>query len=71
MIAEIIGWIATFFRSWGMIAKNAGTVKGLVSIGNACWFFNGALTHNIPLMASNGICLLVVLYEIVKDSSKE
>ena len=66
VIAEIIAWIATFFRGAGMLAKNANMVKYLVSIGNLCWFINGAMTSNVPLMVSNGFCLVVMLYEIFK-----
>ncbi len=66
IIAEFIGWIATIFRGSGMLMKNADTVKYLVSIGNLCWMINGILTKNIPLIASNGFCLLVMLYEIIK-----
>lgn len=66
VLAEIIGWIATFFRGAGMLAKKPNMVKYLVSIGNLCWFINGALTSNTPLMASNGFCLIVMLYEIFK-----
>lgn len=65
VLAEAIGWIATFFRSAGMLCKSANAVKYLVSIGNACWLVNGILTHNNPLIASNAICLVIMLYEIV------
>ena len=66
VLAEIIGWISTFFRGAVMLAKKPNMVKYLVSIGNLCWFINGALTSNTPLMASNGFCLIVMLYEIFK-----
>ena len=66
IIAEIIGWVATFFRSAGMLCKSANMVKYLVSIGNLCWMVNGILTHNLPLIASNAICLAIMLIEIVK-----
>lgn len=66
MIAEIIAWIATFFRATGMLMKNANLVKYLVSIGNLCWFINGVMTKNTPLMVSNGLCLVVMLYDIIK-----
>lgn len=36
IIAEIIGWVATIFRSAGMLCKSANMVKYLVSIGNLC-----------------------------------
>ncbi len=67
IIAEIIAWIATFFRGAGMLAKNANWVKYLVSIGNLCWMINGIITDNLPLIVSNGFCLLVMLYEIISN----
>ena len=66
IIAEIIAWVATLFRGAGMLAKNATTVKYLVSVGNLFWMVNGIMTGNIPLIVSNGFCLLVMLYEIIK-----
>lgn len=66
LIAEIVAWIATVFRGAGMLAKGADMVKYLVSLGNLGWLVNGALTNNVPLMVSNGFCLLVMLYEIIK-----
>lgn len=70
IIAEIIAWIATLFRGAGMLAKNANWVKYLVSIGNLCWMINGIITRNLPLIVSNGFCLLVMIYEIVKTFIK-
>lgn len=67
LIAEIIGWVATFFRSAGMLCKSANMVKYLVSIGNLCWMINGFMTNNKPLIASNLICLVIMGYEIVKN----
>ena len=66
MIAEILGWVATFFRGAGMLAKKADIVKYLVSVGNLFWMLNGFFTGNVPLIVSNGFCLLVMLYEILK-----
>lgn len=66
MIAEIFGWIATLFRGAGMLAKRANMVKYLVSIGNLFWMLNGIFTGNVPLIVSNGFCLLVMGYEIFK-----
>lgn len=40
MIAEIIAWIATFFRASGMLIKRTDLVKYLVSLGNLFWFIN-------------------------------
>lgn len=71
IIAEIIGWIATVFRGAGMLMKEADLVKYLVSIGNLCWMINGILTKNIPLIASNGFCLAIMLYEIIKKFIKK
>ena len=68
LIAEIMGWIATIFRGAGMLVKKANMVKYLVSVGNLFWMLNGILTHNIPLIVSNGFCLAVMIYEIVKTS---
>lgn len=70
IIAEIIGWVATFFRSAGMLCKSANMVKYLVSIGNLCWMVNGIMTKNTPLIASNAICLFIMLIEIVKNRTK-
>ena len=67
ILAEICGWIATFFRGAGMLAKKASMVKILVSVGNLFWCINGIMTNNVPLMASNGFCLLVMFYEFWKQ----
>lgn len=67
LIAEIIGWTATIFRSAGMLCKSADMVKYLVSIGNLCWMVNGILTLNKPLIASNAICLLIMAVDIIKN----
>lgn len=66
IIAEIIAWVATIFRGAGMLAKKATSVKYLVSLGNLFWMINGIITHNIPLIVSNGFCLLIIVIEIVK-----
>ena len=71
IIVEVIGWIATVFRSWGMLCKSANTVKYLVSLGNLFWMINGVLTGNIPLIASNAICLIIMLFEIIKNKIKK
>lgn len=67
VLAEILGWIATVFRGAGMLVKKANMVKYLVSIGNLFWMLNGIFTKNIPLIVSNGFCLVVMLYEIIKN----
>lgn len=71
ILTEIIGWIATIFRSAGMLVKSANMVKYLVSIGNLFWMINGILTLNIPLIASNAICLIIMLIEIIKTKLNE
>lgn len=71
IIAEILGWVATVFRGAGMLVKDANLVKYLVSIGNLFWMVNGIMTGNIPLIISNGFCLLVMIIEIVKAKIKK
>lgn len=71
MIAELIGWLATIFRASGMLAKDANTVKVLVSIGNLGWAASGVLTGNAPLIASNVICLVIMMVDIIKERRKK
>ena len=66
VLIELIGWVATVFRSWGMLAKSANMVKYLVSAGNLLWMVNGIMTVNYPLIASNAICLAIMLIELIK-----
>lgn len=66
VLIELIGWVATVFRSWGMLARKAESVKYLVSAGNLLWMINGIMTVNYPLIASNAICLAIMLMEIIK-----
>lgn len=70
IISQIAGWIATIFRAGGMLAKNAKTVKILVSIGNLGWMISGILTANIPLIVSNALCLVVMAVELIKERKK-
>jgi hypothetical protein len=70
MIAELIGWIATALRASGMLMKSANMVKYLVSAGNFFWMLNGILTNNVPLIASNAICLVIMMVEIIKERRK-
>ena len=70
-IAEIIAWAATFFRGAGMLAKNANMIKYLVSIGNLFWMINGLMTKNVPLVVSNGFCLLVMAVDIINERLKK
>ena len=67
MVAEIIGWVATVFRASGMLMKKANMVKYLVSAGNFFWMVNGILTGNTPLIASNAICLVIMVVDIIKQ----
>ena len=69
ILSQIFGWVATVFRAGGMLAKNANTVKYLVSIGNLGWLISGILTANIPLVVSNGLCLVVMVVELIKNRS--
>lgn len=66
-MAELIGWIATAFRASGMLCENVDLVKVLISIGNLCWLTNGVMTKNRPLIASNGICVGVMLFDMIKN----
>lgn len=70
MLADIFGWVATVFRASGMLAKKPMAVKILVSIGNLGWLISGIITTSYPLIASNGICLAVMLAEIIKKGVK-
>lgn len=67
IISQVLGWIATFCRASGMLAKNTMTVKWLVSAGNLGWMLSGILTENVPLVVSNALCLIVMIFEIVKN----
>ena len=67
ILSQILGWVATFFRAGGMLAKDPMTVKWLVSVGNLGWMLSGVLTGNIPLIVSNAVCLIIMVVEIVRD----
>jgi hypothetical protein len=71
ILSQVVGWIATFFRAGGMLAKNPNKIKLLVSAGNLGWLISGILTANIPLVASNGICLAVMIVELVRKKRKK
>lgn len=71
MLAEIIGWVATIFRASGMLMKSANKVKYLVSAGNFFWMVNGIMTGNVPLIASNAICLVIMVVDIIKERKKK
>lgn len=71
IISQIAGWIATFFRAGGMLAKKPMTVKLLVSAGNLGWAISGILTKNVPLITSNVLCLLVMAVELVRNKKKK
>lgn len=67
IINFIISWTSVIFRAGGMLAKNAKTVKVLVSIGNLGWMVSGILTANIPLIVSNALCLVVMIIELIRS----
>lgn len=71
IIADIIGWLATIARASGMLMKSANMVKYLVSIGNFFWMVNGIMTGNAPLIASNAICLVIMVVDIIKERRKK
>jgi hypothetical protein len=66
ILSQVLGWIATFFRAGGMLAKKPMTVKLLVSVGNLGWMLSGILTGNVPLVVSNALCLVVMAVELVR-----
>ena len=71
IISQILGWIVTVFRAGGMLAKKPMTVKMLVSVGNLGWALSGVLTHNVPLIVSNVLCLCVMVVELAKNRKKK
>lgn len=71
VINFIVSWTAVGFRAGGMLAKNPNKIKLLVSAGNLGWLISGILTANIPLVASNGICLAVMIVELVRKKRKK
>lgn len=66
ILSQVLGWIATFFRAGGMLAKKPMTVKLLVSVGNLGWMLSGILTGNVPLVVSNALCLVVMAVELIR-----
>lgn len=71
IISQVFGWTAAFFRAGGMFAKNPMTVKLLVSAGNLCFLINGIMENNLPLIASNAICLAAMIIELVRKEEIE
>lgn len=67
ILSQILGWLATFFRAGGMLAKKPMQVKILVSVGNLGWMLSGICTRNIPLIVSNAVCLVVMIIELIKE----
>lgn len=67
IINLIVSWAAVFFRAGGMLAKDSMKVKWLVSTGNLGWLISGIFTQNIPLIVSNALCLLVMMFEVIKN----
>lgn len=66
VLSQVAGWIATFLRAGGMLAKEPLTIKLLVSAGNLGWLISGVLTANIPLVVSNGLCLIIMVVELIR-----
>lgn len=71
IVSQILGWLATFFRAGGMLAKKPITVKLLVSVGNLGWMLSGICTGNIPLIVSNALCLAVMVIELIRGRKCE
>lgn len=71
VINFVVSWTAVGFRAGGMLAKNPNKIKLLVSAGNLGWLISGILTANIPLVASNGICLAVMIVELARKKRKK
>lgn len=71
VLSQVAGWIATAFRAGGMLAKDAMRVKVLVSIGNGLWALSGLLTGNLPLIASNVLCLVVMVVELIRQRKEK
>ena len=71
ILSQIAGWIATFLRAGGMLAKEPMTIKLLVSAGNLGWLISGLLTANVPLVVSNGLCLVIMVVELVRKSGNK
>lgn len=71
ILSQIAGWIATFLRAGGMLAKEPMTIKLLVSAGNLGWLISGILTANIPLVVSNGLCLIIMVVELARKGGSK
>lgn len=71
VLSQVAGWIATFLRAGGMLAKKPLTIKLLVSAGNLGWLISGILTANIPLVVSNGLCLIIMVVELVRKGGNK
>ena len=52
-----------------MLAKKPLTVKLLVSVGNLGWLLSGIFTGNVPLIVSNGLCLVVMVIELIRGKN--
>ena len=71
ILSQVAGWIATFLRAGGMLAKEPMTIKLLVSAGNLGWLISGTLTANVPLIVSNGLCLIIMVVELVRKGGNK
>lgn len=71
VISQVLGWLATGARAAGMLAKKPMNIKLLVSLGNLGWLCSGILTNNLPLIASNALCLVIMTVELVRTKKKK
>lgn len=71
VLSQILGWLATFLRGGGMLAKKPDMIKYLVSGGNLLWAASGLLTGNIPLVVSNVVCLVIMGVDIIKNKKEK
>lgn len=69
ILSQVAGWIATFLRAGGMLAKEPMTIKLLVSASNLGWLISGILTANVPLVVSNGLCLIIMVVELIRNKN--
>lgn len=71
ILSQVLGWVSTFLRAGGMLAKDPMRIKWLVSGGNLGWCVSGLLTGNIPLVVSNALCLVIMGVEIIKSKKEK
>lgn len=71
VISQALGWVSTFLRAGGMLAKDPMRIKLLVSGGNLGWMLSGVFTGNVPLVVSNALCLVIMVVEIVRQRKEK